>query len=364
MRMKKIILFIILSFSFSSFACIESNLYDHNMQINNMPIIKQGDMNTCYAHSIAGLYNIQVATSQEEYVSPFWLAFIHKNKLVHWTPKNMDFSFALWAYRDLKKYGSCNFSVVENKMRSLKRGVPYNHDQFFYMLKNYFKVKFWVGVRSEKKFNHVVNKLLKRLKKKSQKFDYPWKKEDLITILRPLRKETSRKRYFKYLKKNVFNDCFNNRTPVREKLISYGMKNESNQNLENRTLGFLQEGKAVYIGHCPDVVYDVDPTKTKNIRGKPRLLKAIAGKCGAHYALLVGSRKNWENNKCEFLMRNSYGKGFWADDHYSCYCEGASGNRFNCTKKEFNQKSNLTVLGCWIESEKLMANTYELGTFR
>jgi hypothetical protein len=361
--MKKILILITLVFSLPTFACLESNLYDNNKKLNSIPITKQGDMNTCYAHSIAQLYNIQVAQNQEQFVSPFWIAFIHKNRLVHWSPKNMDFSIAAWAYKDLRKYGTCNFSIIEDKMHELKRGVPYNHDQFFYMLKHYFKVKFWVGVRSNKRLEYVVEKLFKKLKRKSKKFDYPWFKEDLYTILTPLRAQTSRKRFFNYLKKYVFKNCLDQRRPVRERLVSYGMKNESNDYLEKRTTDYLASGKPVYIGHCPDVVYDVDPRGTKDIKVKPRLLKAISGKCGAHYAVLVGSRKS-NQNKCQFLLRNTYGKGFWADGYYSCFCENSAGKRADCSKKQVEKNSDLTVLGCWIDSDKLLSNTYELGTFR
>lgn len=248
-------------------------------------------------------------------------------------------------------------------MHELKRGVPYNHDQFLYMLKHYFKVKFWVGVRSDKRFEYVINKLYMKLKKKSKKFDYPWKKEDLYTILQPLRRETSRKRHFKYLKKYVFNNCLNQRRSITKRLISYGMKNESNSYLQKRTADYLSEGKPVYLGHCPDVIYDVDPRTTKDIKIKPRILKAISGKCGAHYSVLVGSRTN-SQNKCQFLLRNTYGKGFWADSYYSCLCEDESGKRADCTKKDFEKNNDLTVLGCWIDSDKLLTNTYEMGTFK
>lgn len=99
--MKSIIFLMTLLFSISSFAtCVDTNLYNHNKKLNSLPIIKQGDMNTCYAHSIAQIYNIQVANTEEEQVSPFWIAFVHKNKLLHWSPKNMDYSIAAWAYKD------------------------------------------------------------------------------------------------------------------------------------------------------------------------------------------------------------------------------------------------------------------------
>jgi len=59
--MKNIIIILLSLLPLASFACVDINLYDTNRKLNELPIIKQGDMATCYAHSIAQLYNIQVA---------------------------------------------------------------------------------------------------------------------------------------------------------------------------------------------------------------------------------------------------------------------------------------------------------------
>ncbi len=57
-------------------------------------------------------------------------------------------------------------------------------------------------------------------------------------------------------------------------------------------------------------------------------------------------------------------KDFWADGYYSCLCEGQTGKRADCTKKQVEKNNGLTVLGCWIDSDKLLSNTYEMGTFK
>ena len=82
--MKKLLL-VTISFIYSSFAisaldCPEINLYETNKRLNTMPIEFQGDMNTCYAHSLAQNYNMSVAQTSEDKISAYWIAFYIKIK--------------------------------------------------------------------------------------------------------------------------------------------------------------------------------------------------------------------------------------------------------------------------------------------
>ncbi len=99
------ILLLILTFTLPAalLACDDVNLFDESAQLKGLEIVNQGDMNTCYAHSMAALYNIENATHESERVHPYWLAFNHKKRLIHWTPRNLDYSILSWSYNDLKK---------------------------------------------------------------------------------------------------------------------------------------------------------------------------------------------------------------------------------------------------------------------
>ena len=96
--------------------------------------------------------------------------------------------------------------------------------------------------------------------------------------------------------------------------------------------------------------------------------------CGGHSSVLVGSRA--KNNKCEYLLRNSWGTNFgdWTSN-WECFCEQrkaqkttVSGNtytttykveRFNCKKKTHQYQHGIKVLGCWVNEDALANNISE-----
>jgi len=361
--MKKLLL-ITISFIYSSFAisaldCPEVNLYETNKRLNTMPIEFQGDMNTCYAHSLAQNYNMSVAQTSEDKISAYWIAFLHKNKILHWNPKDMDFSMIAWASIDLNKWGKCDYSTLETSINEYKNGANYSHDQFFFLYKYYFKTIKKKDTNNNSEWKNIISLLTKRLKKETKKYTYPWKEIDILKVLNPIRVSSNGKSFFDFLKDTIYAKCIESKTDINYALDVYGIKTETNEDLAIKTGNYLSQGRAISIGHCPDVTYDEGSLGKKNIKIMPRLFKSFSRKCGAHYALLVGSRKNAQN-KCEYLVRNSYGKGFWADKSYTCYCEdNNTKQRTNCSKSNF-KSTETTVLGCWIDGERLLTNTYEL----
>jgi hypothetical protein len=361
--MKKLILITISviysSFSFGALDCPDVNLYETNKRLNSMPIEFQGDMNTCYAHSLAQNYNMSVAQTSEDKISAYWIAFLHKNKNIHWNPKDMDFSMLAWASIDLKKWGKCDYSTLETNINEYKHGTPYSHDQFFFLYKYYFKTIKNKDTNIDSKWKSILSSLIKKLNDETKKYTYPWKKSDLLKVLNPIRVSSNGKSFFDFLKGSIYSNCIATKTDINYSLDVYGLNFETNEDLSTKTGEYLSQGRAISFGHCPDVIYDEGAFNKKNIETKPRLFKSFSKKCGAHYAMLVGSRKN-SKNKCEYLVRNSYGKAFWADKSYSCYCEDkVTKERSNCSKSNF-RANDTTVLGCWIDAERLLTNTYEL----
>lgn len=345
--------------SFASLECEQVNLYEINNKLNDLPIEFQGDMNTCYAHSLAQNYNITKAQHQEDKISAYWIAFLHKNKNIHWNPKDMDYSMLAWASKDLKKWGKCNFSTLEQSIHAYKFQTPYSHDQFFFLYKKYFNV-----IKKKNTFNNsewirIIEQTYSDLMTKTKNFTYPWKKSEIIKVLSPIRLSSNGKTFFNFLSETIFNDCIKTKKEISYNLDAYGMKFESNKSLAKKTSKYLFDNKPISIGHCPDVTYDEGALKKKNIKTMPRIAKSFSKRCGAHYALIVGSRQS-SNNKCEYLVRNSYGKGYWADQTYTCFCENKeTKERFDCSKLEFDS-NKMNVLGCWIDADRLLTNTYEL----
>lgn len=360
--MKKILSLFFVTFSLSCFACQDINFYDNHPRINQLKIVNQGDMHTCYAHSLASIYNLDKAQNLSEEVHPYWVAFMHKQRYLHWSPKNLNYSILSWAYSDLKKIGNCNPSIINEKLTQLKNGVNYSDDQLMYLLKEFFKNKKFKKIRLDSVFYKEINKTFLELRRKSSKFERPWLKGEIEKVLIPLRSYIYGLNFMKFLNHYVFKDCFEHNTSVNEKLFNFARGFESNRSVQLQVDYLLFQQKSVAIGYCANQVYETDPMSSKDVRIFPRILRAASSNCGAHYSVLVGSRNY--NNSCQYLLRNSHGVKYWADSSIQCYCEDQiSKERKDCSKADVIGNSNLKVLACWIGADKMLNNTYDVSYF-
>jgi hypothetical protein len=350
------IYFLLGLFASVSFACEDINFYESKPSIDHVEIVDQADMNTCYAHTLAQMYNID-KSENKPIVHPYWVAFNHKQTYIHWTPRNLDYSLMSWAQRDLKKRDNCSYEHVGEVLTTLKNGVDYSDDQLMYALKYYFKQKRLRRIKIDRVFNNVIHKLTERLQNDSFGFAKPWRQEDLEAIIKPIRANSQGIGMIKFLKRHVFQNCAQNSEVVTDVLSSFGRKFESNDNLGARIERLLAEHKTVGVGYCAKPVYVNDPN-AKDIKRMPRITKATSLKCGAHYSVLVGSRKKGES--CQYLLRNSYGVTQWGHDSLECFCHDTMTNKLvNCKSNEI--ADNMRALGCWIDRDKLLNNTYDLS---
>ncbi|MFZ4712389.1 MAG: hypothetical protein ACOYL6_01640 [Bacteriovoracaceae bacterium] len=357
--MKKIIFILPFLFSINqSIACEEVNLFESKPRVMETKIVNQGDMNTCYAHTLAALYSMEKATNLSESLHTDWVAFNHKQRFIHWNPRNLNYSLLSWSYSDIKKNGVCSYQAVEEQLSLVKQGVPYSNDQLMFLLHTFFVKKRLYLVTLNSAFKKVLDHTYDSVMKKSKQFEVPWKKEDIEKILRPIKNHVATKSFFEYLGDDIFSVCRNMSHQIDDKLVSIGRAFESNNDVKARIEMALSEDKVVAIGYCSRKVVK-DPT-TEDMSSFPRVTRSMSTKCGAHYSLLVGSRKSAES--CQLLLRNSYGQGYWGHPGMEYYCQDkVTGVRRNCSKEENNP--NMKVLGGWVESKKISANAYEVSYF-
>lgn len=358
--MKKIIFILVTFITYSAQACENVNFYENHRLINELPIENQGSLNTCYAKTLSTVYNLEYAKDKDDVIDSFWIAFTHKIHGLHWQPRKLDYSLLSLAWADLKKSGYCDVAYIRPEIERLKRGVNYSKDQLFYLFAQYFKAKNLLTAKTDFGFYMTINRLMKKLPQRSEEdFEVPWKRADLIAILYPIRREAQGKDLFGWMEKHVFKSCKESAVyKPTETLISKGRNREQNDTLGIVAESLISKKRAVSFGFCGRIFKEPQ----RNITVTPRLLKAINTNCGAHYVTLVGSRKN--GNSCQYLIRNSFGKGFWAHEDYACYCKDrTTGTNRNCAKSE-STNPNLEVLGCWIDKEKFLTNTFDISYFK
>jgi hypothetical protein len=345
--MKWISYLLVLLFSSAVVAqCPEINFYQMEPAIHDIPIVNQGDLNTCYAHSLSTAYNLQFPQSPK--LNTYAIAYTHKNRWLHWTPRNLDYSILSWAYSDVTKKGVCEAEATVQKIISLKRGVNYSDEQFMYLVKSFFK---WQKKRSQK----TMQEILKKLNKKSDRFESEWKIEDITKILLPFYTTPFKKNFFQWLDDEIFGSCL--KIYPEQKMSHAGRGDEPNKYLSSLVEKSIGQGHPVMVGYCNRIFKN----PKLDLPSNPRILKAVNPLCGSHYSVLVGSRPR--KNQCDYLLRNSVGEDYWAPSAYECVCENRATKAIqNCSKQSFNRQES-RVLACWVPESKLLTNAFEISYY-
>ncbi len=231
-----------------------------------------------------------------------------------------------------------------------------------YLIKAFFKSKKGKDLEDNEGFLQAIDQTLARVQDKSNSFERSWSRPELVKVLSALRGPAQEMGFYRFLGSRVFDHCSKrNNQAVDHKLKNFARGFGSNRKIASRLENILGEGKSVAVGYCARTTYKQNPNDSKNIDRFPRIMRALSLKCGSHYSVLVGSRP--QGNSCQYLLRNSYGQGFWAHESFECYChDETTGQNRNCRKSESNNP-NLKVLGCWIDREKLLSNTFDLSYF-
>ena len=344
-------------FAFSQ-SCPEYNLYNDQYHLSEIPIVDQGRTGMCYAVTASQMMNYQLKKNgSTDTVSAFWLALNHKlNKKAHWNPDSLSFSLLSWSFSDYFKNGHCDQSLAETKLSEIAKQIElsnYNVVETLEMIWDYSRKN---SVFDIQKFITYATK-----RHKTRFVLQPWQVFHLNRVFPTLSKSSSLMSFFK---KNFFQHCSNRneRLDLSKDLKKVARSLTSEKKQENKLLSLLssQNDKPIAIGYCANIL----KYPGHRIPGRlPGLSLVASKKCYAHYSLIVGSRNNKisKSNQCEVLVRNSYGDKFWADKSYECYCQNRKTSlKYNCNKEQFNAL-NEKVLGCWLPSLDLAANTFELN---
>ena len=356
--------------SVSAADCSPVNLYEApDSPLHRIPIYDQGQMNTCYAYTgsqLVDYYRFKKDPKSRDLTPPIWTALIHKLHVpIAWNPDNLDFSRMTWVFTDLEKYGICKEKVVDRAITNLKNG----NDQLTESDVMYFFQNLWDEFQTEK-----GQKITRRARERNYQRAYDKTAADPYFVGK-IQYSMAEKFHWiawgkegdrlKFLMKEVFSECTGANLekialPSRK---SIGIGFASNAKIMRGIDNILDSSEPAGIGYCYNVL--TEPPGYKGIYVRPRILGMVLNNnnCGAHYSIVVGKRPTAKNG-CEYLIRNSYGTGFWTDQ-WSCYCQTTNKmipEYSECHASEAQTKG-LRVLGCWIDGEDLANNTFDLTHF-
>jgi hypothetical protein len=348
--------------------CPAVNLYDQpGSPFDRMPIYDQGELSTCYAYTASQLIDFlrfKKDPGASTLTSPVWTALVHKVRMpLHWNPDNLDFSRMAWVFKSLRHEGICKAEVVDRAIERLRNGnskmLEPDLMAFFQQLWDEYQEQSALIGFSEGAYEAAYAKIA------SQPYFAERIENTLLEKFRFIDGRNKGQR-LETLMNEVFNEC------LGENLIpanlpdweSLGLGFASNRKIIRKMNEILEGGSPLGLGYCSNLLEKGPGFRA--FRMKPRILGVAFNteKCGAHYSIVAGQRPR-QDGSCEFLIRNTYGTGFWTD-HFSCLCKSRDqailGTR-ECSASRA-KRENLVVLGCWISGQDLANNTYDLTWFR
>ncbi len=356
-----VLLFSISSDLFSS-ECVDVNLYTTSDKLSSIELVQQGEMGTCYAHTLSNLINYELPKA--DHVFAYDIAFTHKNfrDRLHWSPRSLNYSLQSMAWKDFKRIGSCDQELYERSMNSYRQNLRYSDDQFFFFLKYFFKInkKKRISGDVESLSIQLLEKLIKKTRAKYA-FAVSWTIKDVLALTESVHPTAKDKSMFEWFEKVLFKNCREVRKRDDLKQLRYhkfGRLFKSKNKIRNKIDRILSEEKAISIGLCASTLENLG---SQNFVTLPRVLKSFKKKkCRPHYVILAGSRTR--KNKCEYLIRNSY-THYFVDHSMPCFCENKkTGEKKDCGYDEFSKKKeNLKILGCWYGRDKVIKNSYDFG---
>jgi hypothetical protein len=340
--------------------CKAVNLYENpESPLHQIPIYDQGDLPICYAYTASQLidyYLIERGLPRSESVHPFWIAYNHKanaptlRSIIQWKKNRLGYSYMKWAFQDLRRNGACPAPIVQNQLDRFDGVLPEeNKDDVNRTLAS-------TEVEDEEEGEeNVVQESQEEL-------------EDIKSTSVHEDPVARDKRLFKYLKTNLAplcraDDRYEVEIPAAKVVVGWFSSNSK----VARTLSYYLERKnPVGIGYCSNIFRGSpeNPISYTYRKGYPRLLRAVKKGCSAHYSVLVGQRPNEKSpSQCDYLIRNSYGKGYWSKSK-DCICQTSTGEQVACRYSAENPTPPGTVLGCWVGQSLLTSNLFDAEVLR
>ncbi|MCT4640933.1 MAG: hypothetical protein N4A33_01460 [Bacteriovoracaceae bacterium] len=359
--MKGIILYFI--FISIAFTCESTNLYKSSKSLQSIPILDQDSVGACYAYTASQILDVERFDNGVSYTKrshPIWAAVAYKTQESGFFDQSVEGGRAGNAIKAIYKYGICTYKEGEALISKYRKENNLSESEFMNILESSYE------------YYNLSKKEKKEGLSESEKKEYASCKnvinskagDSVLTNIQDQFKISSNYILPKLVMQVILKDCVPKKKyqPLVDinKLKVGSCSKCSDKELENHIVKQLKRKKPVGISYCYKILND---KKHSGLNSRsdyyffaPKRNSLLNKECGGHASMLVGSRK--KNNKCQFLLRNTWGNwksGTWND----CLCEKTKGVYVPCTKKD----RHLNSVGCWIDSDRLMANTYRTVHF-
>ena len=396
--------------------CTYRTVYDSpDSPIHDIPIYDQGNTTLCYAYTAAQMTEYYLRKlgewplagssssgssngisnngSKEHHIPPLWVAVNYKGsrKLgIRFRKNNVGNGYIQTALADLGRAGFCDSETYDREISKFKNGISFNDADFLLFFEGFWQRRrnrpdegYAEAIRNLLK-NRVYGNTVKEMmgheiseedEMSSQEIPGDMTPEippgiylDLKQIFETVSEVPfsmiQKKEKMDYLKDVVLASCKGDQiSPANlPKRKAFGLGFGSNSKLKrliDEKLN-LAESEPIGIGYCSRVYSSKPGGAVKRKAFLPRFLRLLNdGACGAHYSMVVG-RRPAAGGSCEYLVRNTAGKGFWSKNR-DCLCEKKNGAGYENCRFSSESKTSDRVVGCWVGEEPLLNSTYDLS---
>ncbi|MBI2606359.1 MAG: hypothetical protein HYW49_09795 [Deltaproteobacteria bacterium] len=361
--------------------CSPVNLYENPVDpLWEIPIAQQGPLYVCYALTAAQMIDYYLLSHGMERPeggsSALWIAYNHKSsgafprKLIQWDRRELGYSYMKWAIADAKRNGICGNSAVDPVVSRIKSDARMTDFEFIYLFEqvwmNQDRID-WNDRKSIESFIAELNQEVEGLARAGILSDL------IARIAERIRGIPGKngKSALPYFGETIFGECRENRLlhPSLPEPNTAGIAYASNARILRRIDSALDgdSRQPAGIGYCANI-YDEGHQGYKNfdrlelLSGSwmPRALRTLTSGCYQHYSLIVG-RRPASDGTCQYLLRNSYGTGFWSKN-WECVCARPDQTLYACAYDPAHSQDD-AVVGCWVDSQTLASNTFDVEYF-
>lgn len=347
-----------ISNSFAKSNCEEINFYDDPFSpLHQMDVCDQGPLGVCYATSAAQLINYQLGRQKgskaaaQVAVHPLWIAYLYKQDEKGFSSGLTDKSANI-----IRRHGICPAPVVEKSIKDFVGNAWMNGYQLFCLIE-----KFETEWKGEKEARQAFQSAHRKC------MGWSYFNEDIydkvIDLVTDNKGNIQKPSAFK-MAKNIFNSCYTPGVIQKKNIQRLDAECEwcTDSEIKEKVSEFLKKDKMVGVDYCARVLDNKNYSGLSSGRNAyfqllPRGSKVVdPNKCGNHASVLVGQKKI--NNKCHYLLRNSWGNRKY-QQWPNCVCEEYDGTTVDCQYG----KPPYKAVSCWVGADELAKNTYRLISY-
>lgn len=364
-------------FSLSVFPCEDINLQTKvNSPLHDIPVYSQNGLGACYAYAASQLVDYQRFKSNvknKNTTHPIWILMSYIDS--KWfkddfTGGNIDTSI-----NAILSSGVCDKPIVDKALAKYKNGNNITDAELMDLIEEIYRA--W-SKKENVTTNDVYNDAIKACSANSNNKIKNSMYDSIFSGF-----EKSNGSFSKVLPRVLLGDILADckgahvyKPLVKSPKVSCASCDDSG--IDKKIAELLKADQPVGISYCASILGDknyrgISASRNDKVRVLNRTMRVIAesdvksGKkstleggitqgCGRHASLIVGSRKR--NNKCQYLLRNSWGSKSY-EDFPDCVCETSKGKYVDCK----HQDGKPNKVGCWIDRDSLTPNIYTLTHF-